>query len=163
MYNDHLWVTFVSDQTLFLGMTGWEYLILMIHSEARGTQSIVSKHHTKGSLISECFLLWLQSLKKLTWLDLFWKIGVNLKNHLRLKISLVMSKLSIIQKISCEIFHLNPILLAFNAATNFNMLFGVLTAYLGYFYAQVTLIRLTGFWWGLFYVQSWCCLWACST
>ena len=56
-----------------------------------------------------------------------------------------MSKLSIIQKISCEIFHLNPILLAFNAATNFNMLFGVLTAYLGYFYAQVTLIRLTGF------------------
>ena len=60
-----------------------------------------------------------------------------------------MSKLSIIKyvawKISCETFDLNPILLTFNAATNFNMLFGVLTAYLGYFYAQVTLIRLTGF------------------
>ena len=71
------------------------------------------------------------------------------KPSLRLKISLVMSKHSIIKyiawKISCEIFDLNPILLTFNAATNFNMLFGVLTAYLGYFYAQVTLIRLTGF------------------
>lgn len=62
-----------------------------------------------------------------------------------IKISLVISKLLIAWKISCEIFDLNPILLTFNAATNFNMLFGVLTAYLGYFYAQVTLIRLTGF------------------
>ena len=57
----------------------------------------------------------------------------------------ISSKLSIAWKISCEIFDLDPILLTFNAARNFNMLFGVLTAYLGYFYAQVTLVRLTGF------------------